>query len=299
MEMIVEEKPLSLVEQTRLQILEAVIQENFMAYVAVGNALLEIRESRLYRTTEGRTWEGYCREIWDMAARRADQLIAAKNVIENLRTIVLKNDGTIDQDLLPANEAQARELARLGEDEQRQVWQQLIDGKMGEETEETPVKITAKAVKNAVKALKGDLFIRAARAAKDEVQPRHKASPDRESDNFKQAWADLMDQIEDEQRSGWQHTARETVFNALVRLASVVGDCGEQGMRDKKIVFRSHNLDKLLAAGWTVLRKGGNKRCIEQLSVDGTWLLYGEYTTEEQCEEAYRDALLESTSIQA
>jgi hypothetical protein len=54
---IVNEKPLTPAEQGRLSELEGVIRENFLAYVAVGSALLEIREKRLYRNSDGRTWE--------------------------------------------------------------------------------------------------------------------------------------------------------------------------------------------------------------------------------------------------
>ena len=267
--MIVQEKPLSPVEQTRLQALESVIQENFMAYVAVGNALLEIRESRLYRTEEGRTWEGYCREIWEMSHQRADQLIAAKSVIENLTTIVVKEDGTVDQDLLPANEAQAREMARLDPDEQKQVWQQLLEAKKGAESEEKPVKITAKAVKNAVKGLKGEQLATAIKKAAKDVKAKGKPDPNRQSDEFTTAYENFLEQVEEEGRFGWKNTPRDVVFRSLASLAQTVGDCGPQTMRDKKVTFRQHNLDKLLAAGWTVLRKGGNKLCIEQLSDDG------------------------------
>lgn len=298
MEPTINEKPLSPVECTRLKELETTIRDNFIAYVAVGQALLEIRESRLYRTEDGRTWEGYCRELWDMSHQRADQLIAAKSVIDNLTTIVVKADGTPDWDRLPANEAQARELARLAPEEQREVWQTLID-ESGEEAEGEAPKVTAKAVKNAVKALKGNTLSQATAKAKGERTSRKSADANRESEAFKLAWVELMEQIEAEQRAGWKHTSREVVFNALLRLAMAAGDCGEQTMREKKIAFRRQNLEKLVAAGWKVLRRSGNKQNIEQLGDDGTWVLYGEYETVEQCDEALSDALVEPNSIQA
>ncbi|MGD9949883.1 MAG: hypothetical protein AB7U29_15590 [Desulfobulbus sp.] len=156
MELIIEEKPLTPAEHTRLTALESIIRENFLAYVAVGNALLEIRESRLYRNDTSRTWEGYCRELWDMSFQYADRLISASKVIENLTPIGVKEDGSIDWELLPANESQARELARLEPEEQKQVWGQLIETKRALTAEKQPLKVTAKTVKNAVKTFKGE-----------------------------------------------------------------------------------------------------------------------------------------------
>lgn len=303
MELVLNEKPLTPAEQNRLGELETIIRDNLKAWYAVGMAMIEIRESRLYRNDEGRTWEGYCREIFDMSHQHADRQIAAAKVIENLTPIGVNEDGQVNWELLPANEAQARELARLQPDEQQQVWQQLISEKRAEKAyymEKGPVKVTAKAVRNAVKALKGDQLSQTAKRIKDELaqdlSARKKADPSRESEDFQRAWAELVEQIEEEQRLGWKNTAREVVFNALVRLAEAVG--GKQTVRDRAITFRRKNLEKLVAAGWSVLRKGG-ELAIEQLHNDGSWLLYGEYETEAQRDDAYADALLESNSIQA
>jgi len=299
MEMIVQEKPLSPVEQTRLQDLESVIQENFLAFVAVGNALREIRENRLYRTVEGRTWEGYCREIWDMAYQHADRLVSAAKVIENLTPIGVKDDGSVDWELLPANESQARELSRLGTDEQKQVWQQLIEAKRANEEEETPVKITARAVKNAVKEFKGEQLSSTIRMAGEEVKKKGAPDKNRQSAEFTQAWETLFEQIEEERRFDWKNTPRNVVFNALATLAQAVGECGEQTIRDKKIVWRSRNLEKLIAAGFGIFRISTDKKLIEQMESAGTWLVFGEYESGEQGEAVYQDLMLEANNIQA
>lgn len=92
---------------TRLQELEEVIGRGLKTFVAVGDALIEIRDSRLYRETF-ETFEDYCRERWGFTDRRARQLIDAAQI------------GTT----VPVeNERQARELARLGNsDERRETW---------------------------------------------------------------------------------------------------------------------------------------------------------------------------------
>lgn len=298
MELIIEEKPLTLAEQNRLSALETIIRENFLAYVAVGNALLEIRESRLYRTDGGRTWEGYCRELWDMSFQYADRLISASRVIENLTPIGVKADGSIDWELMPANESQARELARLEPEEQKQVWGQLIESKRIIPSQQ-PLKLTAKTVKNAVKAFKGEQVGGAIRQAGKTIKPRKPAETARQSAEFIQAWEGFLEQIEVERQAGWKNTARETVFTTLTNLAKVVGDCGEQTIRDRKIPWRANNLEKLLASGFGIFRIGANKTMVEQLEAASSWLVYGEYQTEAQAQEVFDDLLLEPTNLQA
>lgn len=295
MELIVNEKPLSSVEASRLGELESIIRENLKAWYAVGLAMIEIREKRLYRNEEGRTWEGYCFEMFDISPRHADRQIKAAQVVDNLRPIGLKNDGSVDWELLPANEAQARELSILPPEEQKQVWTALVEQVKAEEQP----KITAKAVKNAVSTLKKKEISEGINDAKKKGKTASKIDPNRESEAFTSAWEALMEVIESEHRFGWKNTSREVVFNTLVKLAAVVGDCGEPNIRDKKIAFKSNNVEKLLAAGFCIFRKAKAPEFIEQLDADGTWLVYGEYGNEGQRDEVYDDLMLDEKNILA
>lgn len=111
-------------ERDELARLEIVIEQGLDTFYEVGQALLHIRDTRLYRETHS-TFEDYCRERWDISGRRANMLVAASMVISNLGTIVPN---------LPANEAQARPLAALEPEAQRIVWdvvqQTAPDGKV-------------------------------------------------------------------------------------------------------------------------------------------------------------------------
>jgi hypothetical protein len=80
-------------------------------FVKVGNALLEIRDSRLYRQ-QFPTFEAYCRERWGMGRNYPNRLIQAAEVVKNLVPI-----GTI-----PQTETQARPLTRLEPEVQQVVW---------------------------------------------------------------------------------------------------------------------------------------------------------------------------------
>lgn len=54
---------LSLVEHRRLDELETIVERGLAALVKAGAALLEIRESRLYRR-DYPTWGEYCQQRW-------------------------------------------------------------------------------------------------------------------------------------------------------------------------------------------------------------------------------------------
>lgn len=90
-------------EHRRLADLEAVVERGLATFIEVGTALLEIRDSRLYRETH-ETFEAYCQEHWGKGRRWAYQLIDAAEVCALAHSAGLP---------VPANEAQARELAPL------------------------------------------------------------------------------------------------------------------------------------------------------------------------------------------
>lgn len=116
---------LSTSEAGRLAELETVIERGLQTFIEVGSALMEIRNSRLYRQMYT-TFEEYCQERWDLRKSRIYQLMDAAEVVENLKssTIVELSSGNIP---LPVNEAQARPLAKLEVELQRQAWQRAVE----------------------------------------------------------------------------------------------------------------------------------------------------------------------------
>lgn len=83
----------------------------------VGNALLKIRDNKLYCLGFD-TFEDYCKERWNMQRNYANKLIAASEVVQNLGTIV---------PVLPATERVARPLTQLEPDVQPVVWQRVVE----------------------------------------------------------------------------------------------------------------------------------------------------------------------------
>jgi N6-adenosine-specific RNA methylase IME4 len=74
---------LSLVERRRLEQLEAVVTRGLEAFVEVGRALIEIRDTRLYRESHT-TFESYVNERFALARRTAYGYIEAVDVLDAL-----------------------------------------------------------------------------------------------------------------------------------------------------------------------------------------------------------------------
>lgn len=108
---------LTVPEADRKAQLEATIERGMQTFVEVGLALMEIRDGRLYRAEYG-TFEEYCQERWGISRPRAYQLIDAAVVTTELSTIV---------DTLPATESQARPLAALKPEQQREAWERVLE----------------------------------------------------------------------------------------------------------------------------------------------------------------------------
>lgn len=95
---------ISMTESKRLIQLEKIIKEGEQTFVAVGNALLEIRDARLYRS-DFSTFETYCEEKWGWSSRRGNQLIQATKVLnslpETVRTYVPTETATREISKIP------------------------------------------------------------------------------------------------------------------------------------------------------------------------------------------------------
>jgi hypothetical protein len=104
--------PLAPVEVSRYQQCNATIKAGLATFYAVGDALREVKESRLYRE-EYPSFESYCVEKWGIKRAQAHRLIGSAEVISNLSP----------NGQLPENERQARELIPYEPEIQRAVWQ--------------------------------------------------------------------------------------------------------------------------------------------------------------------------------
>ena len=105
-------------EQAERDRLEQVIEEGLKTFWQVGNALAEIRDQRLYRSTHS-TFEDYCQDKWHFGKSNAHELIAGAKVVKNL--------SGIPDTPLPTSASQVRPLAKLEPEEQQQAWQEVVE----------------------------------------------------------------------------------------------------------------------------------------------------------------------------
>lgn len=109
---------LNVQEQERLKNCELVIKTGLETFYQVGQALLEIQESKLYRQ-EFNTFDEYCDVKWNFSGRYARSLMKSFNIIEDLKS------GTIVP--LPDNLEQTKYLAQLDSDLRLYVWNNIVN----------------------------------------------------------------------------------------------------------------------------------------------------------------------------
>lgn len=119
-------------ERQHLEDCEITIDRGLSTFVEVGNALLRIRDNRLYRESDD-TFECYLKRRWNMSRRRGYQLIEAAEAVENVKNFSHS----------PTTESHAKELSALKDpDQQREAWKEATAG---------AEPVTAKRVEEAVK----------------------------------------------------------------------------------------------------------------------------------------------------
>ena len=157
----------------RLRRLEKAIDQSRRRFCETGAALRKIRDERLYKVSLFDSFESYVGHRREMGKSQAYRLIEASRVVENLSLI---------GNALPANEDQARVLARLQPAEQKRVWRECL---------ESGTEQTASNIKR---------FVRA---------PGKKAEGPREDltgvigDECKKSALQLMEQIDLAKNDGW------------------------------------------------------------------------------------------------
>ena len=110
---------LNIEERNELERCEVVIKQGLKTFVEVGQALMLIRDKRLYRAEFG-TFKEYCSQKWNMLDRNARRLIDAAQVFDNIES------GPMGPHL-PQNERQARPLTKLEPELQAEAWQKTVE----------------------------------------------------------------------------------------------------------------------------------------------------------------------------
>ena len=104
-------------ESADLVRLEKTIAQGLQTFVDVGEAMIEIRDRRLYRI-EHATFADYCKVKWSMSDRRARQLMGASEVVAE----IAKSGTTVSK-----TERQARPLTKLPPEKRAEAWQEAVE----------------------------------------------------------------------------------------------------------------------------------------------------------------------------
>ena len=109
---------LNIDESHELERCEIVIKQGLQTFIEVGQALMTIREKRLYRIGF-KTFEDYCVGRWGMVQQSATRLIRAYETVTNLQSEPMGS-------VLPQSERQTRPLTSLEPEIQKEVWKEVV-----------------------------------------------------------------------------------------------------------------------------------------------------------------------------
>lgn len=185
-------------QQDRLKHLETIIAKNQYRFYEIGQALLEIRDSRLYKQALFTSFEAYARSRWDIGRSQLYRLIDAYNVINNLSPI---------GDRLPGNEAQTRPLVPLSPPEQRKIWKEFLN---------TKVEVTARNIQKFIEE----------RKAKEDTPASDLV--DQIGDEYMAAVQKMLNQVQYAQNDQWQKTSRQAalLWNRVIQEKIVSREAG-------------------------------------------------------------------------
>jgi hypothetical protein len=109
---------ISIEESTRLIALEKVVTNGLQSWIEVGEALIEIRDSRLYRI-EAKTFEEYCQSRFKMGKAHAHRLMTAAPIAKDLSPI-----GHIKESVI-------REIAKVAPERRAEVFAAATEAAAG------------------------------------------------------------------------------------------------------------------------------------------------------------------------
>lgn len=264
-------------------------------YLELGGVLAEINDRRLYKSTHHK-FSDYCREILDMAARRAYQFIEAQEVVQNLLPENLKNlknvnHGTqnvsqVPEIIIPQNERQARALVGLEPEEQRKIWSQAV--------ESAPEgKVTAALVRATVREMKGEKI----QEKIERVKRARSANKERMSDEFKGAFDAFLAAVQAEVAGNWKTTDRRTVVRHLDGIRDGISQNGSHRLPDLSYFPEMSNTEKLLEVGLVIYRADAVKLIIETQLGNSEWAIYREYDDVDKMNSAFVELMRNPKNI--
>lgn len=286
------EKPLSAREAMMLAEYEHTIVKDFAAFYRVGQALAEINRLRLYRNEEGRTFERYCKELWDMSKTSAYQLIDASGVYGHLQlqceNQMSANCGHLEEGSperkLPLNEAQVRPLTKFKSHPEKitAIWKEASASAPNG-------KVTASHVNKTVKEYLGIEIVKAVHRAQKTISQAASAE-------FVAMFEQFSLQILTERSNNYKYTSRGEIIKALDQLRA---DLAEDGDLIEGPAFHGGADDtlKLLRAGYRLFRTDRSSMTVKEHGGTGWKKHSGPFETIKAMDEDLKTILQEEKHL--
>lgn len=285
-------KPLSVLEQKRLEQLEEVVVENLKSVFLVGLAWAEIQERKLFRK-RSKTFDLYIKEFFGVARGTAYRYIAAGKVMENISNW-RQNAGDSSEiiDMIPMNEAQVRPLTRLRPEQQVTVWKAAVEcAPRG--------KVTAGHVNKVVKKYLGEVTTTGIRNTQASLQQEPVSA------NFKAAFDAFLDQINKEKEAGYKTTPKAMIIKYVVSLRAILAEGEADGLTEGSELIEerafnggSNDANKLLRAGYRLFRTDRSSMTIKE-SNGGGWKKHsGPFDTVKAMEAEFKAVLQDEKHLQ-
>lgn len=207
-------------EQKRLAFLEDIIRTDMAAFLRVGAALAEIRDTELYRG-DALTFELYLKIKWDMSRGQGYRLVNAHTVVKQLELQTkeqclqigdTQHAENIDiAKVIPNTESQIRPLTRFKDQPEllAEIWNKAVaDSPSG--------KITAKRIQETIFSVTGQ------RAARKEAGNKEKAAKAPWPKSYSAALQGLNDEISRIRAGRYKEMSRAEIVNSLEAVIEVL-----------------------------------------------------------------------------
>lgn len=116
-------------DQAEFKRLDKIVRQGVKAFMACGEALIEIQEKKLWLAGGWSTWEAYCNEVTGLSKSYAHRLINATRV-----ALQLSSQLPFGNSIIPVSESQVRPLLKLPTPEQQaSVWAAAVEKAEGKQ----------------------------------------------------------------------------------------------------------------------------------------------------------------------
>lgn len=223
--------------------LESIVERGLASFIEVGNALIEIRDAKMYGSAYV-TFEDYCDQRFGISRARAYQLIAATKTVEDLSTLV-------DTPFLPVTETHVRALQNATSDPKQQAKILKKAAKLAPKDKNGKPKITAAAIKKAAELCDPEADRKAAIMGAQATQERKSQFDPNEFD------AAMTEADEDDKPTNVPKHLRE-IADSCKEIAACVSEAGRLKGRIEKLTAGAGG--GKLAKWWTDI-----DRCLSQV----------------------------------